>query len=65
MEEDQQHEQAFGEHTGIDEEVRGYINNIKDNNSDTNELALRSDDTDEFTNLALRLQVDILQIIHT
>ena len=55
MDEDEQFNQAFGEHTGIDEEVRGYINNIKDNNSDTNELALRSDDADEFSYLAWRL----------
>jgi len=55
MEEDEQHEQAFGEHTGIDDEVRGYVNLVKDNNYDFDRLVLRSPDVDEFTDLAWTL----------
>jgi len=53
--EDEQFYQAFGEHTGIDEEVRGYVNKIRNNNHDVNKLVLRSDHTNEFTDLARRL----------
>ena len=55
MAEDEQFNQAFGEHTGIDEEVRVYINSIKDNVSDVYELMLRSDEIDGFTDLAWTL----------
>jgi len=53
--EDEEFNQAFGEHTGIDEEVREYINDIKENNDEIEEFKLSSDDTENFTNLAWTL----------
>jgi len=53
--EDEQFNQAFGEHTDIDEEVRGNINDIKNNDYDVNDLVIRSDDADEFTDQAWTL----------
>ena len=55
MDEDQQHNQAFGYYTDISEEVQAFIKDIKDNNSDVNELVIRSDDADDFTDQAWRL----------
>ena len=55
MDEDEQFNQAFGDHTGIDEYDRGYINDIKDNNSNTNKLVIRSDNADNFTDQAWQL----------
>jgi len=55
MSEDEQFNQAFKEHANIDEEVRDYIKDIKDNNSDFHDFVLRSSDADEFTDQAWRL----------
>jgi len=55
MEEEEQYNQAFGEHTDIPEDCREYINDIKNNNPDVNDIVIRSSDADEFTNLAWKL----------
>lgn len=54
-EDDEQFLQAFGEHTGISQEVRDEINNIKNNDSDTTGLNMRSCDVVCFTDQARRL----------
>ena len=55
MEEERQHQQAFGGHTGISKECRNLISLIKDNNPYQDELELYNEDTDNFTNFAWRL----------
>ena len=55
MEEDEQFNQAFGEHTGIVEGCKEWIWNIKNNNDDSTVVHLRSVDADLFTDLAWRL----------
>jgi hypothetical protein len=55
MDEDEQFNQAFGEHTGIVEGCREWIWNIKNNNDDSTVIHLRSVDADLFTDLAWRL----------
>ena len=53
--EDQQHNRAFGEHTGITEDCRDEITCIKNNDPSTDELSMIRPDADEFTDLAWRL----------
>jgi len=55
MDMEDEHQQAFGEHTGIDEEVRDNILSIKDNSDQLGELHLSSEEIENFTNLAWRL----------
>ena len=55
VDEDEQFNQAFGEHTGIDDDVRRDINRIKYNDDILKELVLYSEDTENFTNHAWRL----------
>jgi len=52
---EEEHQQAFGEHTGIDGEVRGCINLIKDNDPDFTRFILDPSDADRFTDLAWTL----------
>ena len=55
MAEDEQHQQAFGEHTHICQEVRDCINGIKNNHPDVNDIKIRSSDAEKFTDLSWRL----------
>jgi len=55
MAEDEQHQQAFGEHTGLCREARDCINGIKNNHYGVNELKISSSDAEKFTDLAWRL----------
>jgi len=55
MNDDEQHYQAFGGHTGIDEEVREDITRIKNNDPDTIDLTIRRYDAREVTDMAWRL----------
>jgi len=52
---DEQFEQAFGEHTGISEESIEDINKIKNNDVNVDVLSMWSSDTNLFTNQAWRL----------
>jgi len=54
-EEDEQFNQAFGEHTGISKSCSGDINDIKNNDPDETELILNSSDVERFTDLSWRL----------
>jgi len=64
MDMEEEHQQAFGKHTGINEEVRDTILSIKDNDDDINEL-LSFMTTIQTTSQILHGEylVDILQII--
>ena len=53
--EEQQHQQAFGEHIGISENCREDIRLIKDNSPYREDLQLYYDDADRFTDLAWKL----------
>ena len=55
MDMEEEHQQAFGEHTGIDEDVLDNILSIKDNSDEFDDLHLSSEETENFTNLAWRL----------
>ena len=57
MEEAEQHQfnRAFVEYTGISEVTCGYIKAIRNNDPDVNCLKIRSDDADDFTDLAWQL----------
>ena len=52
---EEQFNQAFGEHTGISEEGREDIENIKNNDVNVDVLSMWSSDTERFTNQAWRL----------
>jgi len=55
MNEEEQFNQAFGDHTGIHEDCRDDIDNIKDNNDDVSKFELISSDAGRFTDLAWEL----------
>ena len=55
MYEDEQFNQAFGEHTGLDTDTKEDISLIKNNDAHTTAFALDTDDAERFTNQAWRL----------
>ena len=55
MDEDEQFNQAFGEHTGLDADTRQCINEIKNDDIYTINFSLGSDDMECFTDQAWRL----------
>ena len=50
-----EHHLAFGEHTGLDLDIRGEIDQIRDNANDFTQFEIGRYDADQFTNLAWRL----------
>lgn len=65
MAEDEQHQAAFGEHTGLSDHCRFMINKIKRNFINFDILRLIELGIGGCSNLAWELLVGTLQIIHT
>ena len=55
MDEEEQHRKAFGRYSGISEECRILIDDIKNNDNEDDELTLHPEDARHFTNLAWTL----------
>ena len=52
---DERHEEAFGEHIGLSSGCRDEINQIKENDPDLTTLSLQCVDAEQFTDLAWEL----------